>query len=110
MHPYFNHEITHITTHVQDSVNGSQTGKLLQGSAEAFQLKLGLPFALGTVKYDLNASYLSDCWYKHLFKFVSKQPLKTIEDYPEVLTLQVADSYIMQAFIGAVGNKVFMRD
>jgi len=82
MHPYFNQEITHITTHVQESVNGSQTGKLLQGSAEAFRLELGLPFTLGTVKYDLVAPYLSDCWYKHLFKFVSKQPLEIIEDYP----------------------------
>ena len=104
MHPYFNQEVTHITTHVQESVNrinGSQTAKLLQGSAEAFRLELGLPFTLGTVKYDNVAPYLSDCWYKCLFKFVSKQPLEVIEDYPEVPTLRVGDSYIMQAFIDA---------
>ena len=64
-------------------------------------LKSGLPFTLGTVKYDLVAPYLSDCWYKHLFKFVSKQPLEIVEDYPEVPTLRDRDSYIMQAFIDA---------
>ena len=71
MHPYFNQEITHITTHVQENVNVSQIGKLLQGSAEAFWLELGLPFTLRTVTYDIVAPYLSDCWYKHLCKFVS---------------------------------------
>ena len=30
MHPYFNQEITYITTHVQEHVNGSQTDKLLK--------------------------------------------------------------------------------
>jgi len=58
MHLYFNQKITHITTHVQESVNASQMGKLLQGSAEAFWLELGLSFTLGTVKYNIVASSL----------------------------------------------------
>jgi len=70
---------------------------------EAFRLELGLPFSLGTVKlkYDIVAPYLSNCWYKHLCNFFSKQPLEIIEDYPEMPTLRVNDSYLMQAFLDA---------
>ena len=73
---------------------------------EAFRLELGLPFSLGTVKYDIVAPYLSDCWYKHFCKFLSKQPLKIIEDYPEVPTLREQDSYILQAFMMLVSGRM----
>ena len=74
MHPYFNQEICHIMTHLQDSVNLSQTGQLLRGIAGAFWLEIGVPFTLDTVDFKIGTEYTIDCWYKHMWKFVDASP------------------------------------
>ena len=101
MHPYYNQEICHIMTHLQESANGSQTGLLLRGTAEAFRLELGLPFSLGSTNYKICSAYTTDCWYKHLWEFVERNPIDIIEDFPDMPLLRDGDSYLMQAFIDA---------
>ena len=66
MHPYFNQEICHIMTHLQESVIFSQTGQLLRDTAEAFRLEIGVPFTMGTVDFKIGSEYTTDCWYKHM--------------------------------------------
>ena len=88
MHPYFNQEICHIMTHLQESVIFSQTGQLFRGTAEAFRLALGVPFTLGTVNFKIGSEYTIDCWYKHLWEFVDANPIEIIKDFPDVPLLR----------------------
>ena len=101
MHPYFNQEICHIVTLLQESVSSSQTGKLLRGTAEAFRLEIGVPFTMGTVDFKIGSKYKTDCWYKHMWKFVDAHPIEIIEDFPDVPLLRKGDLYLMTAFITA---------
>ena len=101
MDPYFNQEIFHIMTHLQESVNLSQTGQLLRGTPEAFRLEIGVPFTLGTVNFTIGSEYTTDCWYKHMWKFADAQPIEIIEDFPDVPLLREGDSYLMTAMITA---------
>ena len=101
MHPYYNQEIYHIMTHLQESANGSHTGLLLCGTTEAFQLELGLPFSLGSTDYKICSAFTTDCWYKHLWQFVERNPIDIVEDFPDVPLIRDGDSYLMQAFIDA---------
>ena len=101
MYPYFNQEICHIMAHLQESVNLSQTGQLLRGTAEAFRLEIGVPFTLGTVDFRIGSDYTTDCWYKHMWNFVDAHPIEIIEDFLDVPLLREGDSYLMMAFITA---------
>jgi hypothetical protein len=51
-HPFFLQEISHIITHVQEAVCQSQTGQMIQMTAEAFQREIGVPFLLNKTVYD----------------------------------------------------------
>ena len=101
MHPYYNQEICHIMTHLQESKNGSQTGLLLLGTAEAFWLEMCLPFSLGSTDCKIWSAYTTDYWYKHLLQFVERNPIDIVEDFLDVPLLRDGDSYLMQAFIDA---------
>ena len=81
MHPYFSQEIDHILAHIQESVRGSQTGGLLRGTAEHARLEISIPFTLGSLDYNSVKDYMTDCWYSHMFKFVSDQPIEIVVLY-----------------------------
>ena len=101
MHPFFLQEISHITTHLQESVRGSQTGELLRLTAECFRLELGVPFQLGVTPYHPYSSYVSHCWYFHLWKFYSEYPIQAKENYPDLKLLRSGDQFLMEVFIAA---------
>jgi len=88
-------------THLQESVNLSQTGQLVRGTAEAFWLEIGVPFTLGIVDSKIGSEYTTDCWYKYIWEFVDANPIEIIEDFPDVPLLRKGDSYLMRAFITA---------
>ena len=98
-HPYYTQEISHITTLLQESVRNSQTGKLLRLTAECLRLELGIPLQLGSTPYKPFAPYVTDCWYKTLWKFASEHPIQIHEDYPNVSILRKGDQFLMQAFV-----------
>ena len=100
-HPYFTQEISHITPLLQKSVQNSQTGQLLRLTAGWFRLELGFPFELGTTLYKHFDSYVSDCWYKSLWKFCSRHPITICEDFPNATLLRKHDQLLMQAFVSA---------
>jgi hypothetical protein len=51
-HPFFLQEISHIMTHVQEAVCQSQIGQMIQMTAEAFRIDIGVPFLLNKTVYD----------------------------------------------------------
>ena len=104
MHPYFSQEIDRISTHIQESVRGSQTGGLLRGTAEQARLEIGIPFTVGSVAYNYIKDYMTHCWYGHMFKFISDQPIEIVEDYPEIPLLRKHDKFLMQLFLDAKDN------
>lgn len=57
--------------HIQGGVAQFQTGHLINLSAEAFRVKLGIYFYLQETPYNIGgmAFYVSDCWYKSLWHF-----------------------------------------
>ena len=110
MHPYFNQEICHIMTLVQESVCSSQTGLLLRLSAEALRLEVGVPFTLGDCDYSKYSSYTTDCWYKAVWRFVAKYPISVHEDYPDPPLLRHGDSHLMVLFVrsGFAGHDLYI--
>ena len=99
----FSKEIDHISTHIQESVRWSQTGGLLRGRAEYIRLESGIPFSICSVDYKSVEDYLTDCWYRHILKLVSAQPIEIVEDYRDSL-LRKHDTYLMQLFLDAKDN------
>ena len=87
--PYFLQGITHVMVLIQESVLQSQTGILLKACAEAFRVKIGIPFSLTNMKYDRRtfAYYVPNFWYKTLWKFTSLPEfdlcLEIVEDFEE---------------------------
>ena len=75
-HPYFTQGISHITTLLQEYIRNSQTGQLLRLTVECLRLELGILFELSSTPYKPLASYVTDCWYKPLWKFVAQHPIK----------------------------------
>jgi hypothetical protein len=111
-HPFFLQEISHIMTHVQEAVCQSQTGQMIQMTAEAFRIDIGVPFSLNKTVYDDQryAFYTPQCWYKTLWKFVSSNEFKIEieEDYQEQKELQKYDVFLMEKFMenGYVGKEL----
>jgi hypothetical protein len=109
-HPFFLQEISHIMTHVQEAVCQSQTGQMIQMTAEAFRIDIGVPFLLNKTVYDDQryAFYTPQCWYKTLWKFVSSDEFKIEieEDYQELKKLRKYDVFLMEKFVenGYVGK------
>jgi hypothetical protein len=102
-HPFFLQEISHIMTHVQEAVCQSQTGQMIQMTAEAFRMEIGVPFSLNKTVYDDQryAFYTPKCWYKTLWKFVSSDEFKIEieEDYQDLKELQEHAVFIMEQFV-----------
>ena len=83
IHPYLLQEFSHIATLFQESVRSSQTGRILRLTAESLRLELGIPLHLGVTPYHPFASYVTPCWYKHVWKFFSVHPVSLFEDFPQ---------------------------
>ena len=101
MNPFFNQEISHLMTLLQESVSGSQTGLLLRLSAESLRLEIGVPFTLGECDYTLYSPYVTDCWYKSVWKFAFTHSISIREDFPDPPPLRHKDSYLMSHFVSA---------
>ena len=87
-HLLFAQEISNIMTLLQESVRNSQTGQLLRLTAECLRLELGILLTLGTTPYQPFESYVTDCWYKSIWKFGSQHPLEVTEDFSNVTLLR----------------------
>ena len=102
--PYFLQGIIHVMVLIQESVLQSQTGTLLKACAEAFRVKIGIPFSLTNTKYDRRtfAYYVPNCWYKTLWKFTSLPEfdscLEIVEDFEDPPLLRQRDVYLMSVF------------
>ena len=103
LNPFFLQQIIHITTLITEAVCNSSTGKLFRYSAETFRVEIGIPFSLTSTPYDdiTFASYCPPCWYKSLWRFMSKAiyKLDLCEDYPDLQPLRVNDVFLMQSFV-----------
>ena len=101
--PFFLQQIIHITALMTEAVCNSSTGKLLRYSAETFRVEIGIPFSLTATRYDEKtiATYCPPCWYKSLWRFMSKPVYKLdiCEDYPDLQPLRVNDVFLMQSFV-----------
>ena len=60
-HVYYTQEISHITTLLKESIQNSQSGKLLRMTAKCFRLELGITFELCKTPFESFASYLTPC-------------------------------------------------
>ena len=56
---------------------------------------------MGAIDFKIGSEYTTDCWYKHMWKFVDAHPIEIIEDFHGVPLLREGDSYLMTAFITA---------
>ena len=77
-HPFHLQGLAHISTHIQESVTGGQTGSLLQQSCEALVMEAGVPIKLGDSAFDRHLTHLSPLvaavnmamrlcsWHQHL--------------------------------------------
>ena len=97
--PYFNQAISHLIVLIQESISHSQSGKVLQATAEAFQLELGLPFVTGITNVTPVKAYTTKSWYRHVAISIYHLPITITEDFPDVPLLCQNDSYIMMEFI-----------
>ena len=99
LNPFFLPHIIHITTLITEAVCNSSTGKLFRYSAETFRVEIGIPFSLTSTPYDEKtfASYCPPCWYKSLWRFMSKAIYKLglREEYPDLQPLRVNDVFLM---------------
>ena len=77
-HPYYTQGLCHIQTLLQASISCSQTGALLRHTAEAFWVKLGVPFSLGCTSYKRYSSYVPRSWYKSTWEFVDDMTFRFI--------------------------------
>jgi hypothetical protein len=83
---------------------------MIQMTAEAFRVEIGIPSLLNKTVYDDQryAFYTPQCWYKTLWRFVSRDEFKIEieEDYQELKKLRKYDVFIMEKFVenGYVGN------
>ena len=75
-HPYYSQDITKLMACVQECAISSQTGLIIQTSAEDLILELGYPMTLSTLNYKVAMDHLTPCWYEHLAQFVSSQVLE----------------------------------
>ena len=94
-YPFFTQQTSHITTLLQESVHNSHTHTLLQLTAECLMLQLGISFELGVTPYQPFASYVTDYWYKSLWKFGSQHPLTIREAFLNVMLLCGGDQFLM---------------
>ena len=103
LNPFFLQQIIHIITLITEAVCNSSTGKLLRYSAETFRVEIGIPLSLTSTLYDEKtfASYCPLCWYKSLWRFMSKAiyKLDLREEYPDLQPLRVNDVFLMQLFV-----------
>ena len=102
--PYFLEGITHAMILIQEFVLKSQTGILLRACAEAFRVKIGIPFSLTNTKYSRKTFvyYVPDCWYKNLWKFMSLPEfnlcLELVKDFKDLPPLRQCKAYLMSVF------------
>ena len=68
-----------------------------------FRVEIGIPFSLTATPYDEKTfeSYCPPCWYKSLWRFMSKviYKLDLREEYPDLQPLRVNDIFLMQSFV-----------
>ena len=100
-HPYFQQQVCHIETLLQQVLSGTQTGNILRASAEQFRLEIGVPFRIGSCSYRLYSSYTTDGWYKDLWRFLSGSSLHINEDILDPPLLRTSDRFLMSVFVAA---------
>ena len=102
--PYFLQGITHVMILIQESVLQSKTGILLRVCAEAFRVKIRIPFSFTNTKYNrrMFAYYVPDCWYKNLWIFMSllefNSCLEIVKNFEDPPLLRQRDIYLMLVF------------
>ena len=100
-HPYFQQQICHVETLLQQVISGTQTGTILRASAEQFRLELGFPFCINTCTFKPYSSYITNSWYKDLWQFLSKSAIRITEDFPDPPPLRRGDKFLMPIFARA---------
>ena len=56
------------------------TGRLIRVSIESFKLDLGVTGPLFSEKYDVYGHMVTDCWVKHLWRFLFEHDIEVDED------------------------------
>lgn len=101
--PFFLEEVIYIMALFNMSVCNKLTDQLLRTNAEAFRVKICIPFSITGITYNSKtfAYYMTNGWYKSFRKFTSKlvYELEILEDYGDLPLLREKDVYPMQLFV-----------
>ena len=77
------------------------TGRLIRVSIESFKLDLGVTGSLFSEKYDVYGHMVTDCWVKHLWKFLFEYDIEVDEDTMVVEALRDGDMMLGDIFAEA---------
>jgi hypothetical protein len=101
MHPWFNQELTHLETCLQEGTSKSITGDLLRASAEQMRLELGLSSQLGCVPSETKKALTlaTDSWLKTAHSFAFAHGMRLEDTSPNLVTRRQDDRFLTEEFI-----------
>jgi ribonuclease HI len=101
MHPWFNQELTHIETCLQEGTAETIAGDLLRASTEQLRLELGLSTQIGTVPTETKKalSLATDCWLKTVHEFATSHGMRIEDTSPALDSYRRQDRFLIEEFI-----------
>ena len=85
------------------------TGRLIRVSIESFKLDLGVTGSLFSEKYDVYGHMVTDCWVKHLWRFLFEHNIEVYEDTIYGEALRDGDMILGDIFAQACYQKTIIK-
>jgi len=99
MHPYYNQELSHISTCLYQGERPTITGELIGASLEQLQVEIGLPGYLLQQDYSKLESLATECWLKTVWEFAWTNEIEIYDKSPKLEQNRWNDAYLMEEFV-----------
>ena len=93
--PYIVQGLTWIKTLMHHGDRETVTGALLRSSLEHLQLELGSGVPFFQDDYEIWSDLATNCWLKHVWKFLQEQALRVEHTVPVLKTQTTQDAFLM---------------
>ena len=97
--PYIVQGLTWIKTLMHHGDRETVTGALLRSSLEHLQLELGSGAPFFQDDYEIWSDLATNCWLKHVWKFLQEQALRVEHTVPVLKTQTAQDAFLMPLFV-----------
>lgn len=101
MHPWYNQELTHFQTCLDELNTDSFISELLRASFESLRLEIGYPGQLTEAPYAPLADAITDSWVKTVWKFAIEKEFSIADESPTLQLARQYDQFLMPAFVNA---------